>query len=135
MDAALACKVGLEADSEVVMTCLSLVARDLRDLFELYGAKVKWVLNESEVGDLFDSWEPDKRSIVLAELKDRFESKYDRVKTFLAEIGEQAEVSSTYDSRLFALLFTHNYLLISVSTNPFTMIVIWRGSCCDSPTT
>ncbi len=118
------------------MNCLSLVARDLRDLFELYGAKVKWVLHESEVGDLFDSWEPDKRSIVLDELKDRFESRYDRVKTFLAEIGEQTEVSLLLLT-LISLTTTSLYPYIPPKYFHFYigMIVIWRGFCSDAPTT
>ena len=69
IDAALKCAPGLESSSEIVVSCLSLLARDVCDLFDLFAEKSRWVLQEAEVGDLFDSLNEQDRQRVLDKLK------------------------------------------------------------------
>lgn len=55
MDQALRCFVSAEQESEVVAHCLELVAADLHALFSLYGRKAQFLLQENEVGDMFEA--------------------------------------------------------------------------------
>ncbi len=55
MDQALRCFVSTDQESEVVAHCLELVAADLHALFSLYAKKVRFLLQENEVGDMFES--------------------------------------------------------------------------------
>lgn len=75
INAALECSAGLDAGCEVVAASLSLVAQDLRELFDVYGGKALFVLQEHEVGDLFEDWDQQDASNVLKRLKEGFETR------------------------------------------------------------
>jgi hypothetical protein len=57
MDQALRCFVSAEQEGEVVAHCLELVAADLHALFTLYAKKAQFLLQENEVGDMFEGME------------------------------------------------------------------------------
>eukprot|EP01038_Epipyxis_sp_PR26KG_P012466 gene12466-16720_t len=65
IDLALLCKPSTEEESEVSVSCLELVATDLLDLFHLYSIKLKWMLNEDEVSDIFSDWKEDEVKSIL----------------------------------------------------------------------
>ena len=51
---------------------MELVARDLKDLFTMYYAKLRWLLLEEEGGNnsgLFEGWRIDEVEAVLSHLK------------------------------------------------------------------
>lgn len=75
IDAALECSTGLDAGCEVVAASLSLVAQDLRELFDLYASKALFVLQEHEVGDMFDDWGEQELGAALKTLKEGYESR------------------------------------------------------------
>jgi len=75
IDAALACSTGLDAGCEVVAASLILVAQDLRELFDLYGSKALFVLQEHEVSDIFDDWDKQESSEALRRLKEGYEAR------------------------------------------------------------
>jgi hypothetical protein len=54
VDQALRCFVSAEQEGEVVAHCLELVAADLHALFSLYAKKAQFLLQENEVGDMFE---------------------------------------------------------------------------------
>ena len=66
---------GGDCESEIVAGCMDLVARDARELFQLYGAKVKWLQHEHAVGDVFAGWGPREVAAKLAHLKDFYENR------------------------------------------------------------
>lgn len=72
LDAALDCKARLEEDCEIVCACVELVARDLRDLFLLYEDKLRWVVTEEEVGDLFEGWDEAEVRAVLSHFRNYY---------------------------------------------------------------
>ena len=75
IDTAVACFPGIDTGSEVVATCLGLVASDLRRLFDLYGSKVKLVLQAPKSGGVFNAWNEADRNSVLKSIKEAYESR------------------------------------------------------------
>ena len=60
---------------DMVVSCAELVARDLRNLFRLFHAKLMWVLIEEQQGDLFLGWEKDDVHSVLTIFKNFYNDK------------------------------------------------------------
>lgn len=76
IDAALACLTEIDSGSEVVAACLGVVASDLRKLFELYRTKVRWIMHEQKMKDLFKDWNETDRNHVLSDVKNAYESRW-----------------------------------------------------------
>ena len=56
---------------EITLVSMELVARDLKDLFTMYYAKLRWLLLEEEGGNyvgLFEGWRIDEVEAVLTHL-------------------------------------------------------------------
>jgi len=92
IETTLECRVGIENESEVVVTCLDIVARDLRELFHMYGRKLHWLMQEQEVGDVFEGWSDEEIDTLLQRLKKGYNDNYMKVQTFLAEVAESLQV-------------------------------------------
>jgi hypothetical protein len=93
IDSALSCQTTAEEESsEVVVACVELIARDLRDLFNLYSQKLRWVLAEEEIGDVFAGWNAVEVHSILKHFKDFYNKKYEDVQTLLIEASEMLEL-------------------------------------------
>lgn len=103
---ALQCRVrGLEESSVTVM-CTELLARDLFDLFSLYHDKLKWLVDENDIGDVFDGWSPEDVQLALNHFKSFYNENYETVQSFLTETNDLLELyglqtlSTTLDAPL-----------------------------------
>jgi len=103
LDAALACYPSPDEECEVVLSCLELVALDIRELFTIFYEKLKWIDKEEEVGDLFSTWEEAEVSAILTHLKSFYNDRYDDVKKFLYEL---ADILKLYKKKLKTKLST-----------------------------
>lgn len=103
LDAALACYPSPDEESEVVLSCLELVALDIRELFTLFYEKLKWIDKEEEVGDLFNTWEEAEVSAILTHLKSFYNDRYDDINKFLFEL---ADILKLYKKKLKTKLTT-----------------------------
>jgi hypothetical protein len=56
IDSSLECKVPEDKECEATSVCLELIAKDIRQLFILYHEKIRWIIREEEIGDLFEAW-------------------------------------------------------------------------------
>jgi len=88
IDSALLCRPSADEECEVTISCLELVARDLRDLFLLFHSKLRWLVREEQVGDIFTGWPENEVRAVLAHLKDFYNSRYEEVRDFLLDLGD-----------------------------------------------
>ena len=64
LESALACRLeeNADEDTELVYVTAVLVAEDAKALFELFYEKLRWVVREEEIGELFDRSEWKKRT-------------------------------------------------------------------------
>ena len=94
LDAALLCRAAVHEECSVTMSCLELVARDLRELFLLFHSKLRFVVSEAALGDLFAAWPEAEVRAVLQHLKAYYNDRYEDIEAFL---GEVADVLQLYD--------------------------------------
>lgn len=93
LESALACGLEENADEDtelVYVTALSLVAEDAKALFELFYEKLRWVVREEEIGELFDrsEWKEEDLAAMLAMLKRFYTDTYPKLKAFLQDVEE-----------------------------------------------
>ncbi len=93
LESALACGLEENADEDcelVYVTALSLVAEDAKVLFEMYYDRLRWVLREEEIGELFDraEWREGDLTALLAMLKRFYTDTFPKLKAFLTDVEE-----------------------------------------------
>jgi hypothetical protein len=59
-------------ENDLTNLVLELLANDLQELFENLSSKLKWLIKEDEVGDIFQDWKKEETLSVLKHLKTSF---------------------------------------------------------------
>lgn len=88
LDAALQCRAGQDEECAVSMSCLELVARDVRELFLLLHSKLRFVVQEQATGNLFSDWPEAEVRAVLQHLKSYYNDRFEDIEGFLADVAE-----------------------------------------------
>ncbi|KAG5191818.1 hypothetical protein JKP88DRAFT_266421 [Tribonema minus] len=85
LEAAMACQISADQESEVTLLALQLVCMDAAKLFRLFHAALGWALTEAESGDLFAEADPQAVKEVLADFRAFYDSCHDELSAFLDE--------------------------------------------------
>ena len=97
LDTLLECKVSSKEECEVTVMCSELLAADIRQLFLLYHEKLRWVVREEEVGDIFEGWSPADVKALLLQLISYYNDNYSAIKSFLDDAAECLQVRFLFD--------------------------------------
>ena len=73
---------------EIAVICVELIATDVRQLFHLYHEKLRWIVREEQVGDIFEGWAPAEVKALLAQLISYYNNNYEAVQSFLVDASE-----------------------------------------------
>jgi len=94
MDVILSCKPRPGEEGEASMCCLEMLAIDLRELFQLFSEKLRWLLQENQEsgGAVFEGWSDDEVSTVISRFKSFHNTRYEDVQSFIADVGAALEL-------------------------------------------
>lgn len=92
IDAALLCRTEPDEECEVSMSCLELLARDVRELFLLFHAQLRFVVAEHTSGRIFDEWPEAEVNTVIQHFKSYYNDRFEEIEAFLQDAAELLEL-------------------------------------------
>ena len=111
LDTLLDCKTPVLEGGEIAVICSELIATDVRQLFHLYHEKLRWLVREEELGDIFEGWSPNEVKALLAQLISYYNDNYGAIQSFLTDAAELLQ--------LYHIKFPSTLLIPSVFENNY----------------
>lgn len=121
LNAGMNCTPSVSEENELTLLAMELIAHDAYELFQDLKVKIQWLVQEDEVGDIFQNWSRKDIDSFLYYIKETFNRRYcvvhcykpffvlfrcdnisaQQIQAFIKDIAQVLEVSSFHGEQSF----------------------------------